>query len=159
MQLAEQRDELVALNEELRSSQDVVLTQRDVLTEKNKELAEKNEEIAIMNTSLERIVEERTKVLEEQNKRLSKYAFINAHKLRAPLASILGLINLFIHDAVNEKQAEMSKHLFKSANALDKIVRSINRMLEREFGHDSQNALKASDEESDDDQTKDSTED
>jgi ligand-binding sensor domain-containing protein len=144
--IAEQRDEMVTLNEELRSSQEVVLTQRDALEEKIGELAEKNEEIATMNTNLERIVDERTKVLEEQNKRLSKYAFINAHKLRAPLASILGLINLFIHDAVTEQQAEMSRHLLKSANALDRVVRSINRMLEREFGKEPQEDWKATEE-------------
>lgn len=130
--IAEQRDELVALNEELRSSQEEVLAQRDALAEKIEELADKNEEIATINTNLEKIVEQRTKVLEDQNKRISEYAFINAHKLRAPLASILGIINLMNHEASTEAQLTLNKHLLKSADALDEIVRSINQMLERE---------------------------
>jgi signal transduction histidine kinase len=131
--IAEQRDEMVTLNEELRSSQEEVLAQRDALAENIKELGNKNEEIAQMNANLEKIVEQRTKVLEEQNKRISKYSFINAHKLRAPLASILGLINLMAHEAVNETHLTLNKHLLKSAKELDEVVQSIKRMLEGEF--------------------------
>jgi ligand-binding sensor domain-containing protein len=130
--IAQQRDELVALNEDLRSSREEVLAQRDSLAEKIKELAEKNEEIAQINANLEQIVEQRTNVLEEQNKRISEYAFINAHKLRAPLASILGIINLMNHEATTEAQLTLNNHLLKSADALDEIVRSINQMLEEE---------------------------
>jgi light-regulated signal transduction histidine kinase (bacteriophytochrome) len=39
-------------------------------------------------------VQERTRELEKKNKALEEYAFINAHKLRSQVASILGLINL-----------------------------------------------------------------
>jgi hypothetical protein len=131
--IAEQRDELVMLNEELRSSKEEVQAQRDTLAENIMELGEKNEEIAQMNANLEQIVEQRTKVLEEQNKRISRYSFINAHKLRAPLASILGLINLMTHEAINEAHLALNKHLLKSANELDKVVQSIKRMLEGEF--------------------------
>lgn len=131
--IAEQRDKLIKLNEELQFSQREVLNQRDSLAEKNKELAEKNEEIEQINNNLEKIVELRTKTLEDQNKRISDYSFINAHKLRGPLASILGLINLMHREASNENQRRLNEHLLRSAEALDDIVRSINRMLEGEF--------------------------
>jgi ligand-binding sensor domain-containing protein len=138
--IAQQRDELVALNEELQSSQEEVMAQRDALREKIGELAEKNDEVEKINTNLEKLVEERTKVLEDQNKRLSEYAFINAHKLRAPLASILGLISLITRDAFSEAQLQIKSHLLTSADELDKIVRSINRMLEKESTENSKNA-------------------
>ncbi len=148
--IAQQRDELVNLNTELQSSQEEVMAQRDVLAEKNEELAEKNKEIGNINTNLEKLIEERTKVLEEQNKRLSRYAFINAHKLRAPLASILGLINLISWEAITETQLQISKHLLKSADALDNVVRSINRMLEKEFNENPEERKKYPDEFDDD---------
>lgn len=131
--IAQQRDELVALNEELRSSQEEVLAQRDALAGKIEELDKKNDEIERINANLEEIVEQRTKVLEDQNKRISEYAFINAHNLRGPLASILGLINLISQETDYESRVALNKHLLKSAEALDEVVRSINRMLEKEF--------------------------
>lgn len=131
--IAQQRDELVALNEELRSSQEEVLAQRDALAGKIEELDKKNDEIEQINANLEEIVEQRTKVLEDQNKRISEYAFINAHNLRGPLASILGLINLISQETDYENRVALNKHLLKSAEALDEVVRSINRMLEKEF--------------------------
>ena len=124
--VASQRDELMELNRRLQSSQEEIMAQRD-------SLASKNEEIESINANLERIVAARTLVLEEQNRRLAEYSFINAHKLRAPLASILGLINLFRIDAITEEQRQMLHHLNKSAAELDDIVRSINRLLEQEF--------------------------
>lgn len=124
--IAQQRDELMELNRKLQLSQEEIMAQRD-------SLASKNEEIETMNTNLEKLVEDRTRVLEDQNQRLAEYSFINAHKLRAPLASILGLINLFGIDAATETQRQMLHHLNKSAAELDDIVRSINRLLEQEF--------------------------
>jgi ligand-binding sensor domain-containing protein len=126
-EIASQRDELVVLNEEIRASQEEVMAQRDAL-------AEKNSEIERMNANLEKIVADRTRVLEEQNERLAEYAFINAHKLRAPLASILGIINLLLIEKSEEQKHVLLDHLQKSSISLDYIVRSINQMLEKEFG-------------------------
>jgi signal transduction histidine kinase len=126
LEISSQRDELVVLNEELRSSQEEVMAQRD-------SLEEKNVEIERMNTNLEKIVADRTQVLEKQNKKLSEYAFINAHKLRAPLASILGIINLLTLDTDKEEQRKLLDHLDKASLELDKVVRDINQMLEEGF--------------------------
>jgi light-regulated signal transduction histidine kinase (bacteriophytochrome) len=112
------------------------MSQRDSLADKIRELAEKNDEIENINSNLEKIVEMRTKTLEDQNKRISEYSFINAHNLRGPLASILGLINLITKETDAESRQKLNHHLLKSAEALDDVVRSINRMLEREFNDD-----------------------
>jgi ligand-binding sensor domain-containing protein len=126
-EIASHRDELIVLNEELRASQEEVMAQRDTLSDKN-------DEIARINKNLEKIVAERTWVLEEQNKRLSEYAFINAHKLRAPLASILGIINLLLIEVDETQKLKLLDHLQKSSLELDEVVRTINQMLEQEFG-------------------------
>lgn len=59
----------------------------------NEEIISQAEEIRVINENLEKLVQERTKELEKKNQVLEEYAFINAHKLRSPVASILGLIN------------------------------------------------------------------
>jgi ligand-binding sensor domain-containing protein len=122
-EIALQRDELVALNEELRSSQEEVMAQRDALSDKNNEIER-------INLNLERLVAARTEALEQQNKRLAEYAFINAHKLRSPLASILGIINLMVIETDPEQKRLLLGHLQKASLELDEIVHSINRMLE-----------------------------
>jgi ligand-binding sensor domain-containing protein len=122
-EIAAQRDELIALNEELRSSQEEVMAQRDALSDKNNEIER-------INSNLEKLVAIRTQALEQKNKRLAEYAFINAHKLRSPLASILGIINLMIIETDPEHKRLLLGHLQKASLELDEIVHSINQMLE-----------------------------
>ncbi|MBI1769635.1 MAG: tetratricopeptide repeat protein [Bacteroidetes bacterium] len=127
--LAEQNDELVALNEEIVSQREEVMAQRDSLAEKNLEIEKINQQMAGVNASLEELVNQRTQVLQEQNKKLSEYAFFNAHKLRAPLARIMGLVNLLLNKPEPKEQPAILTHLKKSSDDLDSVVRSISSTL------------------------------
>lgn len=129
-EIVEQNDELIALNEEIRAQQDEVIAQRDALSEKNHEILVMNIRMMEANENLEKLVAERTSVLEEQNQRLSDYAFHNAHKLRAPLASILGLVNLMHKNPSTDDFDILLEHLKKSSDDLDRVVRSINKTLQ-----------------------------
>jgi tetratricopeptide (TPR) repeat protein len=128
-EISNKNDELIALNEEIVSQQEEVIAQRDALEIKNQEIAHANELIKVTNENLEKIVKERTSLLEKQNEQLTEYAFINAHKLRAPLASILGLINLMMTDLSPKDQQQILLHLKQSSDELDKIVHSISSIL------------------------------
>jgi tetratricopeptide (TPR) repeat protein len=88
-----------------------------------------NDELKELNKNLERRIEERTSQLTVQNQRLTEYTFINAHKLRAPVASILGLINLLQQVPPNEKEAILA-HLKTCGEQLDSIIREVSRNLE-----------------------------
>lgn len=82
------------------------------------------------NIELESNIEERTRQLNQQNKQLIQYAYFNAHKVRGPLARILGLVNLL---PKSEHQAEFSfilDRLNDSAQELDQVVHEINHILE-----------------------------
>jgi tetratricopeptide (TPR) repeat protein len=129
-EIAKQRDELITLNEEIISQQDEVVAQRDALEIKNKEIEEAHKKIKSTNDNLERIIAERTASLMRQNKSLSEYAFFNAHKLRAPLASILGLIELLNSATPPEEQGQILNHLRKSSIQLDQVVKSISKTLD-----------------------------
>jgi len=96
--------------------------------EYEKHIKEQNRKIANMNEVLEDRVKQRTEELEDQNKRLSEYAFINSHLLRAPLSRILGLINLIDHDKVL-KDSELVGLLRKSGDELDQIIKKITDTL------------------------------
>ncbi len=105
---------------------------------KAKEIAfiQKNE-IEALNNNLENLVEERTQTLEERteilemrNKQLEDYAFFNSHKLRQPLANLLGLYEL-IKTETNEEQRDILFEYFdESLKKLDQLVYEIQQIVE-----------------------------
>lgn len=98
----------------------------------NEELASSNEEIQLLNENLENLVKERTWTINEQLSQLTKYAHMNAHDLRAPLATLLGIKNLISLEPDKKKKIELVDELSKSAEDLDTIVKKMNRLLEKE---------------------------
>jgi signal transduction histidine kinase len=97
----------------------------------NEEIVSQGEEIRVINENLEKIVLERTMELEKKNKALEEYAFINAHKLRSPVASILGLINLLRKTSLDDEARGIMPHLQDSTDKLDEIVSSITKTIEK----------------------------
>jgi signal transduction histidine kinase len=95
------------------------------------EVQAQGEEIKGINENLESIVHERTRELEKKNKALEEYAFINAHRLRSPVASILGLVNLMKKVQLNEEALNIMSHLEDSSQKLDDTVGSITKAIER----------------------------
>ncbi len=117
-----QRQRILKVNKLLNDKSQEVQTQAESLLKLNNELQQ-------LNKKLESIVEERTSQIKNQNQRLAEYTFINAHKLRAPVASILGLINLLPTASVEER-IQISKFLKNCGEDLDTIIRELGRNLE-----------------------------
>lgn len=63
--------------------------------------------------------------IEHQNERLQEIAWLQAHKVRAPLSSILGIIDLFAEDLDPSQVRELLHLLKQSAVQLDGIIREI----------------------------------
>ncbi len=61
---------------------------------KNTELEDKRYKLSELNAHLEDMVDRKTSDIRRQNEVLMRYAYTNAHKVRGPLARILGLITL-----------------------------------------------------------------
>jgi signal transduction histidine kinase len=106
-------NELVSLNEELKSS---------------------NESIKELNENLEQMVKERTDKINDQLSQLSKYAHMNSHEVRAPLARMLGLMQLIKHQDTNaDEKGELIQMLYDSSHDLDIVIKEMNRLLEKEI--------------------------
>lgn len=84
-----------------------------------------NENLEELNHNLEEGIRKRTNQLEEQNKQLQDYAFIHAHELRAPVANILGLVELIRHADLSDKDKDTVEHLYSSTAQLDKVIQEI----------------------------------
>lgn len=113
-----------------------IQNQANEIQAQNEEIMAQAEEIKGINENLEMLVHQRTAELERKNRALEEYAFINAHKLRSPVASVLGLIHLLSRVELSHDANEIRRRLEQSATELDDIVRSITKAIERGEEHD-----------------------
>ncbi|MFA0961189.1 PAS domain-containing protein [Roseivirga sp. BDSF3-8] len=67
--------------------------------------------------------------LKHQNQQLIDYAFFNSHRLRAPLARVMGLAELIKQDV----EHPLMPKLLESASELDNVTRDINHILSHDF--------------------------
>ena len=117
-ELQEKNEELTASEEELRASQEKLLASQEELTQ--------------INENLNDLVKERTLTIIDQNKKFVHHAFINAHKVRSPLARIQGLVNLLSYEThqLNEEAQEIQRLLKESSNELDDILYEVRTNLD-----------------------------
>ena len=67
-----------------------------------------------------------TNTIEEQNRKLKEIAWMQSHLTRAPVANILGLMNLLKDAKLNEdEKSQLMKHLLKAAEDLDDVIINI----------------------------------
>ncbi|MBD1258971.1 PAS domain-containing protein [Maribacter polysiphoniae] len=74
------------------------------------------------------VTENRTNqiAIEKQNKKLREIAWMQSHIVRAPLARMMGIIELFYGNLVDENEKiEMLDHVYSSALELDTIIKDI----------------------------------
>ena len=101
-----------------------------ILQEQNKKILLQKEEIEVINNNLAHLVEERSsKVLEHEN-RFVHFAHINAHRVRGPLARILGLLNLIDLEEDTQKALNHTLPLIKSnAQELNHVLKEVDTIL------------------------------
>lgn len=127
--LFRQRKEILQANKDLQAKNEEISFQKNAIESQAEALLILNEELQDLNKSLAGRVDERTKQVFHQNQKLAEYTFVNAHKLRAPVASILGLINLF-QQADPAEQKVILQYLKTCGEQLDNTLRAINLTLE-----------------------------
>lgn len=108
----------------------LVESQKIELENQSKNTLVLNKELTILNKNLETRAQEIAREMELKNKKMNKYAFMNAHKLRAPIASILGLINLFGKNLGPTDEKLMVNMLKESADKLDNVVHEIKDVID-----------------------------
>ncbi len=98
-------------------------------------IADLHRRIQQLNEGLQEQVEQRTQELKLKNRKLLDYAFVNSHRLRAPIANILGLLEVLTLDNATTNEDEKKMILAKLQEAgqeLDEIVKAINEALANE---------------------------
>ncbi len=127
---AEKLDEL---NKHLMTVNNEVQNKNEELKAYGEELLASEEGLKQINENLNALVENRTSVLVRQNEKLMQHAFINAHKVRSPLARILGLVNLIKYEVELEDQGkELVDRLHISTNELNDVLKEVRVNLEKD---------------------------
>ncbi len=143
-ELRQSKEEIEAQNEELHQSKEEIQMQRDLVAQQNNQLIEaqniimlQNEEIKKRNDYLEKIVEERTQELKltvqdllKHIQDLEQFSFIISHNLRAPVARIQGLINIFDQEKVEDDfNKQVLAHIFQAAQSLDTVIKDLTEII------------------------------
>ena len=125
--LGELNKHLMAVNKEIHSK-------NEALKAFGEELQASEEELKLINENLNNLVEHTSQALIKQNEKLIQHAFINAHKVRSPLARILGLVNLIKYEVQLEaKGKDLFDRLEVSANDLDDVLKEVRVNLEEDI--------------------------
>jgi tetratricopeptide (TPR) repeat protein len=118
------RINLQKLNSEIQEKNEEITAQAE-------ELIEANHEIASINENLESLVNEKTTKILQQNGIMTEYAFHNAHKVRGPLARILGLVGLIkLENTTKADLPYLINEIEKASVELDEVIRDINSRLQ-----------------------------
>ncbi|MGY6561838.1 MAG: hypothetical protein ACXITV_07005 [Luteibaculaceae bacterium] len=99
------------------------------ITLQKQQIELQNEQFTQLNMSLESRILERTKTLEIANDKLKDYAFFNSHKLRTPVANILGLKSVFELAKTEEEKKKIIELISISVEELDQLVLDIQKLV------------------------------
>jgi PAS domain S-box-containing protein len=69
--------------------------------------------------------------IEDQNKTFREIAWIQSHVVRAPLARLMGLMNIVETMELKEEDQELLEYIRQSADELDLIIRDISKKTEQ----------------------------
>ncbi len=89
--------------------------------------------ITTINATLQDVTEQRLYIqkIQQQNQKLKDIAWIQSHKVRSPVASILGLIQLFNkHQANDPVNLQVLDGIEEAALNLDEVIKEINSKTE-----------------------------
>lgn len=100
------------------------------ISSKSLELAKLNKDLHNLNNNLEQRVIERTQKLNERNRQIAEFTYYNSHKLRAPVANVLGLINVMELTKDGKIDPIVLNHLKTSAMELDKVIYNLKNLLD-----------------------------
>lgn len=129
-QLEIQSFNLLKKNVELEEAHRSYENKNNELLVANEEIMDQAKKITEANENLEILVKRRTEELERRNQQLEEYAHMNAHQLRAPICTTLGLYNLLEHPEIREEDLpELLNKLKGTIKELDRVTKEVTKVI------------------------------
>lgn len=143
-EIVSQNEEIYRHNEKLLAQQTEIEKQSELLKAKNQELEMANETIGHQNKIIENENLQLASDLEIQNKellqsnyelvqknnRIEQFAYMVSHNLRAPIARLAGLVNIFQFAHSKAEADEIMQRTRVAANELDQVVRGLSEIMQ-----------------------------
>jgi signal transduction histidine kinase len=125
-----QNEEIQAQSEELLQSQESLLVANNEIERQKGELEEKNLQLEesldiksrdLLNTNQQLVV---------QNHELQQFSYTVSHNLRGPVASMLGLMNIYNLSTDPEEKSSIFSLMEKSAQSLETVIHDLNKIID-----------------------------
>lgn len=129
-QLNEQNADFRKQNEEMLEQRHELMRATNMIEDQKEELSQKNQELELLINKKTQDLIETNKELVKHNNELQQFSYTISHNLRAPVASLIGLTNIFDAASLNDDNKVILDHLHRSAESLDKVFRDLNKVLE-----------------------------
>ncbi|MBN8575326.1 MAG: hypothetical protein J0L66_00200 [Cytophagales bacterium] len=143
-QLVVKNEELIKLNEFMVRQSEELIQQKKEIQESRELIAEANllisvqqEKLVVANKELEKQVQEKTidlttanEELIKHNNELRQFSYTVSHNLRAPVARLLGLTDLFGKAELNKEREAMAVLIQRSGQELDEILKDLHQIID-----------------------------
>ena len=146
LELFELNQNIKVQNEEIKSQSEELLISQENIMHANCEIERQKKELEEKNRLLEESLGEKNfdllqtnQQLIKQNSELQQFSFTVSHNLRAPVASMKGLINLHHMSKTDEERAHILQLVEESTGSLDTIIKDLGKIID--IRHDSFAAL------------------
>ncbi|MBI1769798.1 MAG: hypothetical protein HYR67_15645, partial [Bacteroidetes bacterium] len=138
-EISVQNEELMSMNDKLNEQTEELHQQNDRLLEAQEIIHEQHEKLISHSKNLEEEVERRTHEIRNTNAKLVKsntqmeqFTYAISHNLRAPIARLLGLINIIQYANEQERKFILDK-IKESSFDLDGVIKDLSMILDSKY--------------------------
>lgn len=125
-----QNEEIQAQSEELIQSQDSLILANRQIERQNLKLEQQNELLLKTLDEKSRDLLLTNQQLVSHNNELQQFSYTISHNLRGPVASMLGLINIYHHASTAEEGKQILTLLQQSTESLETVIRDLNKIID-----------------------------
>lgn len=125
-----QNEEIQAQSEELMQSQESLLTAHNEIERQKGELEKQNLQLEKSLDVKSKDLLDTNQQLVVQNHELQQFSYTVSHNLRGPVASMLGLMNIYHLSVEPEERASVFTLMEKSAQSLETVIHDLNKIID-----------------------------
>ena len=125
-----QNEEIQAQSEELMQSQDSLLTAHNEIERQKQELEKQNFHLEESLDVKSKDLLDTNQQLVVQNHELQQFSYTVSHNLRGPVASMLGLMNIYHLSTDEHERRSIFSLMEKSAHSLETVIHDLNKIID-----------------------------
>jgi signal transduction histidine kinase len=137
LELHELNKNIETQNEEIQAQSEELIQSQDSLILANRQIERQNLKLEQQNELLSKTLDEKSndllltnQQLVAHNNELQQFSYTISHNLRGPVASMLGLINIYHHADSPEEGRQILTLLQQSTESLETVIRDLNKIID-----------------------------